>query len=468
MIWGYMDVRKRGLVVTGHPELHRTDVTVYTEAGAAFFDGRDPYAVENPRGWHYLYPPLFGLTAAPLSVFDSVSQTVIFFAASVALAFASFFEARRLWRRLARNDHGARPRGSPHLWIVTCAALTVVLPTLECLQRGQVGIAITYVMLLGLRLAIEARGWPGRVLAGLVLAWPVAIKLIPALPVGFLLWQAWSEIFARARSRESVSAAGALTLGVVAGLVIFLFLIPATLLGWERNLGYLRTWADKVVSSDDAGQIAKFHIDSTTNQSLSNAVYRLAATVRPLPLDEKSMSEIRFARNPIERQWADDRAVGYLRRADITARRFIQLTQGLVVLVLLTLGVKVRSDDSLGQAAAYGLAALAMFLLSPVAWTHYHMMMLPAVLFVPLWLAQHRRVGLARAAAAVPSILVCAHFLFKPWAGPIGLLGLGLTAWFFVACVLMIRQSRTLATAELFRVRARRTLAESPPFASSS
>ena len=39
--WGWFDVRARGTVEPG--KIHITDFTVYTEAGAAFFDGRDPY-----------------------------------------------------------------------------------------------------------------------------------------------------------------------------------------------------------------------------------------------------------------------------------------------------------------------------------------------------------------------------------------------------------------------------------------
>src|ERR1700722_18683337 len=66
VVWGLTDVRSRGQVDPAHPGVHRTDFTVYTEAGAAFFDGRDPYAVTNPRGWGYLYPPLFAILVAPL------------------------------------------------------------------------------------------------------------------------------------------------------------------------------------------------------------------------------------------------------------------------------------------------------------------------------------------------------------------------------------------------------------------
>jgi len=49
-VWGWFDVRVRG-TIDPNSAIHKTDFTVYTEAGAAFFDGRDPYKVTNPRGW---------------------------------------------------------------------------------------------------------------------------------------------------------------------------------------------------------------------------------------------------------------------------------------------------------------------------------------------------------------------------------------------------------------------------------
>ena len=76
-IWGYVDVRGRGEIVPGDIEAHSTDFTVFTEAGAAFLDGRDPYRVTNPRGWFYLYPPLFALLVSPSASLDSKSQVVL-------------------------------------------------------------------------------------------------------------------------------------------------------------------------------------------------------------------------------------------------------------------------------------------------------------------------------------------------------------------------------------------------------
>ncbi|MGH9947006.1 MAG: hypothetical protein ACRD6X_07410, partial [Pyrinomonadaceae bacterium] len=56
-VWGLIDVRDRARIDPEEPSKHRTDLTVYTTAGAAILNGGDPYTVTNIRGWHYLYPP---------------------------------------------------------------------------------------------------------------------------------------------------------------------------------------------------------------------------------------------------------------------------------------------------------------------------------------------------------------------------------------------------------------------------
>jgi len=111
-IYGYVVIGPRGRIEPGRTELHKTDFTVFTEAGAAFFDGRNPYRVTNPRGWHYLYPPLFALIVAPLSVLDTESQVVIWYAINVAISFGCYGEARRLWRLLSIRAGTLWPPGS--------------------------------------------------------------------------------------------------------------------------------------------------------------------------------------------------------------------------------------------------------------------------------------------------------------------------------------------------------------------
>ena len=195
--WGWFDVRNRARTSDTNPLVHKTDITVYTTAGAAMFDGRDPYEVANPRGWHYLYPPLFAILLAPLSLLPSTEQALVWYALSCLAVWGSIVELRRLWAfgmsaastecttanqaALTRNPYRVPPR-----WLICAASAGLLLPVMNCLQRGQVGIVLVYFLLIGTRLTLTGptRGW--QFLGGVLLALPVAIKLTPLLPVALL------------------------------------------------------------------------------------------------------------------------------------------------------------------------------------------------------------------------------------------------------------------------------------------
>ncbi|MCH7501565.1 MAG: DUF2029 domain-containing protein, partial [Nitrospinae bacterium] len=107
ILWGLTDVRQRAhfdpvLAEQDWREIlkHRTDLTVFTEAGAAFFDGRDPYRITNPRGWMYLYPPLFALLIAPLHFLQPQWQGVTWYFLSLAMVWGCYRETVRLLRHL--------------------------------------------------------------------------------------------------------------------------------------------------------------------------------------------------------------------------------------------------------------------------------------------------------------------------------------------------------------------------------
>src|SRR5580698_838076 len=119
-IWGWLDVVPRGMVNHQRINEHRTDFTVYTEARAAFFDGRDPYQVSNPRGWRYLYPPMFAILVAPLHALPPMGQVAVWFVLSVAMVFGCYFELRRILDfALARSL--SDPNGSARLVFWICS-----------------------------------------------------------------------------------------------------------------------------------------------------------------------------------------------------------------------------------------------------------------------------------------------------------------------------------------------------------
>src|SRR6185295_301994 len=68
----------------------------------------------------------------------------------------------------------------------------------------------------------------GGILSGLSIALATAFKLTPGIFGIYFLWswRKWSM------------------LGGALGLVLFLFLVPSSLLGWETNNNYLKTYAE--------------------------------------------------------------------------------------------------------------------------------------------------------------------------------------------------------------------------------
>src|SRR5207248_1032923 len=68
----------------------------------------------------------------------------------------------------------------------------------------------------------------------------------------------------------------------------------------------------------------------------------------------------------------------------------------------------------------------------------YYMVELPALICVPLWLARRGWPRAARATAAVPTLLVWAHYLYLKKMGPFGVLGLGTTACYLAVVALIL------------------------------
>jgi hypothetical protein len=188
-LWGWFDVRERGFIYPEDPQQHKTDFTVYTEAGAAFFDGRAPYEVANPRGWTYVYPPLFALILAPLHVLPAQDQVMLWFVISLLLCWGCIYECGHTLQFIrAEDEYVARRYSAWFPWLGLAAVFTAALPTLNCLQRGQVGILKLYLLVLGLRLVISGGTRWVRFLGGMTLALPIALKIIPVLPVSFLIF----------------------------------------------------------------------------------------------------------------------------------------------------------------------------------------------------------------------------------------------------------------------------------------
>jgi hypothetical protein len=432
-IWSWVDVRARGRVDPNALGLHKTDFTVYTEAGAAFFDGRDPYAVTNPRGWGYLYPPLFAMLVAPLHALAPETQVLVWFAISVAAAWGCWVETLRIARVVLPSQRQRPLLGPIPPWIAVAAATAVAVPALNCLQRGQVGIVQVFLLVWGFRLLIESRSWPRSLAAGGLLALPVVLKVTPLVTVGYVLFeQSVAAMGVQASHRVGqLPRASAAVGGLLVGLLACLFLVPSALVGWRANLDHLNTWWTTVAvhaerSADDSLAGDSY---SVKNQSLANAVCRLGNWAHYQfggPHDEGTSPDAHGNRGLL----MDDPIVG----------KTLLVVRALEACLLLAVAYRVgRRQDAIGHAMFFGLACASTLVVAPIARGHYYVQLVPSVIFLAIWLLAAGRRRLALAAAWVPAALVLAHYCLMDVSGRVGLLGIGTTIWLTAAAIMVMK-----------------------------
>ncbi len=436
-IWGFVDVRRRGF-----PNLdHKSDLTVYTEAGAAFFDGRPPYHVCNPRGWTYVYPPIFAMMLAPLHILPMQEQALAWFFLCLAMCWGIYYECARIVALVYKPEED-RAAGQPGWfpWLGTAAVIAAILPILNCLQRGQVTIIVLYLLVLGARLVLSGRTLWSPMLGGVVLALAITIKIVPILPAAFLLfvqlvcfWWAWRQKQPAYTQIGKRWAAG--MLGTCVGLPLFFLFVPAALVGWDANLRHLNTWSQLVLcNANQSTATPGFEKDthSVRNQCLGNALYRLG-----------NFGEYMLAGGPEDPLIDDDNPPPRLMDAESvnTSLLFVRVAL-LLALMLVGIQLGIKGDPTLALAAAFGLACMALLVVSPVARNHYFSLVAPGVLFVPLWLARMGDSRRAHLLAIAPCILILMQYGFMPYVGRVGMLGLGMAGWLMAAMIWMVRAGR--------------------------
>ncbi len=419
LIWCAVDVMPRARLDPNHPELHMTDVTVYTGAAKAMWRGENPYDSKNIRGWPYIYPPLFAILIAPLAPLSEPWQAAGWFLVSALCLLGSYVECWKLLDRV-RTVEGANEKDERLFLSLAFAA--AALPMLNCLQRGQVGLFLLYPLLLGVRLVLTERSPVSWVAGGVVLMLPVAVKVTPALPVAGLGFILLVQAVVRAHLRPRFAWVSA---GVVAGGLLFLFLIPSLVVGWDRNLEYLARFHKNVGSKVNDVRTGDFGGDvaSRRNQSLTNATFRfgnwMLARLGAGPDDQL------VDREPASQMPMDNGVVMGL---------LLVIRIGALLALLACSVIAAVRRDRLALLAAYGLALVATFIVSPVARGHYFLLWIPGVLFLSLWLARQQQGGIARKFAFWAVGLCAVHYVLLDFAGRIGVLGIGTTIWFFLAC----------------------------------
>lgn len=247
-----VSVLLRGAV--GKP--YRTDVTVFLRAAQAVELRQDIYDAKTERQWNYVYLPLLAVLLRPVAHWPLWVVVPAWYLISMAMLAGTVICTARLSAR------------GPHVYRAAILALVLSSPAmLNTVSRGQLGVLSLFFAILAFVLYHRQRCF----LAGFLLGFAIVLKISPILFLlgFFFLERAWRVLA-----------------GVLFGFILFIFLIPSAVVGWEHNLEYLRTWfeAMRLATSQFAQQSQLWAqlLDpySEDNQSVYSVLLRLAGPAR--------------------------------------------------------------------------------------------------------------------------------------------------------------------------------------------
>jgi hypothetical protein len=193
--------------------------------------------------------PITLLVLGPLSALSRPNAQVAWVFAKLAFAYLAFGCAAAL---VARAGVRLTPKA---------IALVVAgwwLPVIVDMQEGQMNFVAFLPLVAGL-LAAQRDTARSQVLAGLLLALAVAVKVTPII---FIVYFAW-------RKRWLLSGAA------VAGLAFWLLVVPALAFGWEQNLRWLDQWARIMIFP----YVTETKVVYSTTQSFGSLALRLLTDV---------------------------------------------------------------------------------------------------------------------------------------------------------------------------------------------
>ncbi len=326
------------------------DLNVFLRAGWAIRAGADLYAVTDDNGFHYHYPPLLAILAAPLAdppagadrtgmIPYSVSVALCYLLNLLFLAFAVHHLARALERRTSGPLWFNWPAGSRGWWALRqVPILACVIPLGHTLCRGQVNLLLLALFAGFLADLLDGRSFR----AGLWLAAAICIKIIPAYLLLLPLWRRDGRCLA----------------GCAVGLVLGLVLIPVVFLGPSRTSECYREMTHTVLlpglgNSDDASRAQEL-----TNQTATEGQSILTVLHNTLNYD--------LATRPP--------------KASPMVRCISYGIGALLTLTALGAFGWHRRKDGIDLVLFFGLLVLNMIVISPVCHLHYYSLLLPLVM----------------------------------------------------------------------------------------
>ena len=349
------------------------DYPLWFWAGQQVLHGKELYPSDPNSYFDFIYPPLPAVLLAIPAWFGKVALYACLSLLNVAA-----------WWVTAQLSHAMTGSGRvPGQWLYFFSGLVTIGFVFDMFDLGQPNLVLLALMMYGFWSLQQQRPW----MAGSMFALATAIKVFPVAVFPYLVW------------RRQWTALASLAVF----LVVFLFVVPAPVRGFQHNIAELKTWYQGMVgTSSEKGFGQRDEQNwSWVNQSIIAVTHRLT---RPVNYNQDDPTK------PV-------------RTMNVVDLSFKQANLGvLAVSLLLGLGfLKVMPRASRrtarSDAEEIGILFCLMTVASPLARQYYFMW-----LFYPVTILMHRAVydirpkakALSWLALALAGALMCLSFPIFP------------------------------------------------------
>jgi hypothetical protein len=227
------------------------DYPLWFWVGQQVLQGGDLYPRDLGAHFDFLYPPLPAILLAIPAYFGKIPLYLCLCLLNVAA-----------WWMTAQLSNAMTGSGRvPSPWLAALPSIVTISFVFDMFDLGQPNLVLLALMMLGFWLLQNNRPWS----SGSLFALATAIKVFPVAVLPYLVWR-----------RQWASAAS-----MTIFLVIFLFVVPAPIRGFQHNLSELRTWYQGMVGSSSEQGFGQRDDQnwSWMNQSLISLTHRLARPV---------------------------------------------------------------------------------------------------------------------------------------------------------------------------------------------
>jgi hypothetical protein len=349
------------------------DYPLWFWAGQQVLHGKDLYPSDPSSYFDFIYPPL---PAVLLAIPAWFGKAVLYTCLSLLNVVA--------WWMTAQLSHAMTGSGRvPGQWLYFFSGLVTIGFVFDMFDLGQPNLVLLALMMYGFWSMQRQRPW----MAGSMFALATAIKVFPVAVFPYLVWRKqWTALASMA-----------------VFLVVFLFVVPAPVRGFQHNIAELKTWYQGMVgASSEKGFGQRDEQNwSWVNQSIIAVTHRLT---RPVNYNQDDPTKPVRTMNVVDLSFKQ-------------ANLVVLAVSVLIGLGFLAVMPPASRRTARSDAEEIGILFCLMTVASPLARQYYFMW-----LFYPVTILMHRAVYdirrkariLSWLALGVAGALMCLSFPIFP------------------------------------------------------